>query len=181
MMISTERLLLRQWTDDDFEAFYQINKDPEVMRYYPSTMNRQESDNMARRIQSLIEERDWGFWALELKENQQFIGFTGLHIPKANLPCSPCVEIGWRVAKTYWNRGYATEAARASLDYAFDHLILDDVVSFTANINKPSQAVMKKLGMADTRENFLHPDVPSGHELSEHVLYRITRDQWKTR
>lgn len=175
--LRTERLLLRQWTNNDFEPFYRMNSDKAVMEFFPKCLSREQSDQAADRIQSFISKHGWGFWAVELIGQEKFIGFVGLNIPTAALPFSPCVEIGWRLAKSYWGKGYATEAARASLNCAFSALNLDEVVSFTPVINRRSQAVMKKTGMADTTDNFHHPVIERSHSLSEHVLYKITRER----
>ena len=99
-------------------------------------------------------------------------------MPKDYLPFSPCVEIGWRLAKTDWSKGYASEAAKAALDYAFTGLQLDEVLSFTSVTNLPSAAVMKRIGMTNTHRNFMHPDIEAGHPLCEHVLYRADRSEW---
>ena len=120
---------------------------------------RAEIDGFVARIQRLIEGRGWGLWAVEVPGVSDFIGFVGLHMPKDHLPCSPCVEIGWRLAKPYWGKGYAREAATAALDYAFTELQLDEVLSFTAVADLLSQAVMKLIGMTDTSNNFMHPDI----------------------
>lgn len=148
------------------------------MRYFPSPLSKEASDDLARTCQALIGERGWGLWAVELPEVAPFIGFVGLHVPSAELPCSPCVEIGWRLAKAYWGQGYAPEAARAALDYAFTQLDLATVVSFTAVSNKPSEAVMQKIGMRNTQRNFMHPLVAPSDPLCEHLLYQIDRDDW---
>jgi len=103
----TTRLLLRQWTPADRAPFATMNADPRVMRHFPALLSRAESDAMADRCQALIEERGWGFWAVELKASGAFIGFVGLHTPSATLPFSPCVEIGWRLAADYWGQGSA--------------------------------------------------------------------------
>jgi RimJ/RimL family protein N-acetyltransferase len=178
MEIETKRLILRQWQDEDYSEFAALNADASVMEFFPRALTHQESDELADRIRSLIEQRGWGFWALELKEKSEFIGFTGLHIPKSILPFSPCVEIGWRLAKRYWGYGYAPEAAREALGVAFNNLQLDEVVSFTSVHNLKSQSVMRKIGMENTNENFLHPDISSDSLLKEHVLFKITRSRW---
>ena len=148
------------------------------MRYFPSPLSKEASDDLARTCQALIAERGWGLWAVELPEVAPFIGFVGLHGPTAELPCSPCVEIGWRLAKAYWGQGYAPEVARAVLDYAFTQLDLATVVSFTAVSNKPSEAVMQKIGMRNTQRNFMHPSVAPSDPLCEQLLYQIDRDDW---
>ena len=177
--LETERLILRQWKDEDLTPFAKINADPEVMAYYPDILNEEESNAMADKIKDLITEHSWGFWAVETKQENNFIGFVGLHIPTHDLPCTPCVEVGWRLAKEYWGKGYATEAARESLRFAFEELALGEVFSFASIANKKSWAVMERLNMNDTGENFEHPILPAGHPFREHVLYKITKSQWK--
>ena len=177
-MIRTQRLILRQWRDEDLGPFADLCRDKEVMAFFPKCLTEEESHSMGKKMQSLIANRGWGFWAVEMPDQAKFIGFVGLHTPSDELPFSPCVEIGWRLAKPYWGRGYATEAARASLQYAFTNLDLDEVVSFTTVSNIRSQAVMKKLGMSYD-SNFLHPDLDIDDPLRDHVLYKISRRQWE--
>jgi len=176
--VETERLLLRQWKDSDLKPFAAMNADKRVMEFYPAPLSQQESDAMANTCKSLIAERGWGFWALEEKNTGRFIGFTGLHVPKHQLPFSPCVEIGWRLAPEYWGKGFVTEAAQAALNIAFQKLGLDEVVSFTAKANIRSAAVMERLGMIRQSSNFEHPALPEGHELREHIWYKIERRQY---
>lgn len=174
----TERLKLRQWRFSDFASFAELNADPRVMQFFPETLARQSSDKMAKRCHQLINENGWGFWAVELKSSQEFIGFVGLNRPQVELPFSPCVEVGWRLHYRFWHKGYATEAGRAAINMAFEKLLLERVVSFTARINSPSRRVMERLGMQNTNQNFKHPAVPQGHDLEEHVLYEMTRKNW---
>lgn len=174
IQLETARLILRPWQASDLESFAQLNADPEVMRYFPAPLSRTESDALAERIQSAITENGWGFWAVELKQNQQFIGFTGLHYQPEQFAFSPCTEIGWRYAKQYWQNGYATEAAQACLDFAFQQLALNEVVAFTATQNHPSEKVMQRLGMHYVK-NFIHPKLDAQHPLAEHLLYSIHR------
>jgi RimJ/RimL family protein N-acetyltransferase len=176
----TERLRLRQWRNEDKEPFAMLNADPEVREHFPSLLDRASNEAECERIQGRIEQHGWGFWALELKENREFIGFTGLNTPEG-LPCSPCVEIGWRLAKPYWGRGYASEAAREALRIGFEQLKLDEIVAFTALSNYRSRAVMERLGMQDAHEEFDHPRVPAGHPVRRHCLYRLTYRDWQSR
>ncbi|MFT3721611.1 GNAT family N-acetyltransferase [Pseudorhodoferax sp.] len=171
--LTTFRLLLRQWVDGDLAPFRAMSADAEVMRYFPSTLSPQESDAMAERCRALIAERGWGFWAAEKASTGQFIGFIGLHVPAARLPCSPCVEVGWRLAKDHWGQGLATEGARACLGFAFAELKLAEVVAFTSVDNHRSEAVMRRLGMTRDAATFRHPALPGNHRLSEHCLYRV--------
>lgn len=169
----TERLLLRQWRKKDYEIFERINSDPVVMEYYPSTLTPEESNMMANKIESLIKEKGWGFWAVELTGKKSFIGFVGLHEPRYELPVKPCIEIGWRLGREYWGKGYATEAAKASLAFAFSDLNLNEVSSFTPITNSKSRALMERLNMVNTNLNFDHPMVPKSSPLREHALYII--------
>ena len=174
--IKTARLLLRQWKQEDFKRFAQINLDSDVMEFYPNVLSELESNVMAKKIQSLISDRGWGFWAIEVLNDYKFIGFVGLHKPQYDLPFNPCVEVGWRLAKKYWGKGYATEAGKASLEFAFEHPKLNEVVSFASVGNRRSRAVMERLNMIDMKSNFDHPEMPDGSPLKEHVLYKITKN-----
>jgi len=178
-MIKTDRLLLRQWQEVDFIAFADMCSDKRVMKFFPKTQTTSESYEIAKKIQSLIKNRGWGLWAVEVPKQDEFIGFVGLHTLEEGMPFSPCVEISWRLAYNYWGKGYATEAAKAVLEYAFNRLNLDEVVSFTALANARSMAVMKKIGMQDDDKNFMHPNVEVSHSLCEHVLYKISYSKWK--
>ncbi len=169
-MIRTERLLLRRWTDADRAPFAALNADPEVMEHFPAPLDRADSDALADRIEAGFAERGWGLWAVEAPEG--FVGFTGLSVPAFEADFLPAVEVGWRLARTAWGRGYATEAATAALRCAFDEVGLEEVVSFTATTNTRSQRVMQRLGMAPAGE-FHHPALPEGHRLRRHVLYRL--------
>ena len=177
--IETERLYLRQWRASDFAPFAEMNANPEVMEYFPKLLTTSMSNTIAKKCQSLINDNGWGFWAVSLKETDIFIGMVGLNNANADMPFSPAVEIAWRLDNDYWGQGYATEAARASLDFAFVELEIEEVVAFTAVINKRSQLVMDRLGMTNTQEDFFHPMLESNHRLAEHVLYKITRQQWQ--
>ena len=176
--IKTDRLLLRQWTEQDFPLFAKICADPVVMEFFPKVYSQEESDAFASKTISLIEKKSWGFWAVELIEENKFIGFVGLNESGYLVPVSPCIEIGWRLDKDYWGKGYATEAARASLQFAFEVLQVNEVYSFTSIFNKRSWLMMLRLGMQNTGDNFDHPMVPQGHVLKEHVLYKISMTGW---
>ncbi len=171
----TERLRLRQWKSADRAPFAALNDDKRVMEFFPSRLSRAESDAMADRCESLIHQRGWGLWAAELKESGEFIGYVGLHTPAAQLPFSPCVEIGWRLAFEHWRKGLATEAAKEALRIGFQRLGFTEIVSFTAVNNRRSRAVMGRLGMTESGL-FEHPSVPEESELRLHCLYRVGRE-----
>ena len=176
--LQSSRLLLRRWTPQDLAPFAALNADPETMRYFPSTLTRPQSDELAGRIEKGFDVFGFGMWAVEVLGVAPFIGFVGLAPVGIEIPCKGSVEIGWRLSRAHWHRGYATEAAKAVLDFAF--LIgLAQVVSFTAVINAPSRAVMVRLGMShDPADDFVHPLLPTDHRLQPHVLYRMARDDW---
>lgn len=172
--LETSRLWLRGWTEQDKLPFFQMNSDTEVMRYFPSVLDKTQSNQLMSQIMARFDSQGgWGFWAVELKLTGELIGFVGLNIPGYQLPCSPCTEIGWRLRSEYWRQGYTTEAAQVVIKFAFEHLKLKELVAFTAVPNTPSEAVMKKLGMHKDTENFNHPALAEDHWLSEHVLYRL--------
>lgn len=172
---STDRLHLRQWRASDRVPFAELNADPRVMRFFPSPLTREQSDGMADRCESLIRERGWGFWAVELKTDGRFIGFVGLHSCAAPLPFAPCTEVAWRLAFDCWGRGFATEAAREALRVGFDVLGFEELVSFTVVANQRSRAVMERLGMAESGL-FEHPSVAVGSPLRQHCLYRLRKE-----
>ena len=180
VQLQTERLLLRQWRLRDYSVFAEMNADPEVMRFFPNLLSSQESDEMADRIQTLITAKGWGLWALERIEDERFLGFVGLHEPTHDFSFSPCVEIGWRLSRDTWGQGYATEAAQAALGFAFSQLQLNKVMSFTPQANTRSMAVMERIGMYNTLQDFDHPALPAQHTLVRHSLYCITVDQWRS-
>ena len=173
-MLQTRRLLLRPWQESDREPFQRLNADPTVMEFFAAPPSPVESDGMIDRIQAHIARHRFGFFAAELRATGEFIGFVGMsHVPfEAHF--TPCVEIGWRLAAVYWNRGLATEGARRCLRYAFQELALPEVVAFTVPANLRSRRVMEKLGMSySLADDFQHPRLPEGHLLRPHVLYRV--------
>ena len=178
-MLKTNRLLLRKWTEDDFLPFAEMCSDKDVMECFPKPQTKEESYGMGKKILSLIKKRGWGFWAVEIPNQHKFIGFVGLHTPTDKMPFSPCVEIGWRLSKQHWGKGYATEAAKEALKFAFTQLNLNEVVSFTTLANERSKTVMQKIGMQNCHNNFMHPDIEISHPLCEHVLYKINKSEWQ--
>ena len=172
----TDRLRLRQWVDADRAPFAALNADPEVMRYFPAPLDEGESNALVDRIARHISEHTFGLWAVETRDRQRFIGFVGLASATFDAPFNPSTEVGWRLARQAWGQGFATEAATAAIADGFDRLGLDEIVSFTAEINQPSRRVMERLGMQrDPTEDFDHPNVPVGDPLRRHVLYRLAK------
>jgi RimJ/RimL family protein N-acetyltransferase len=174
--LRTERCLLRQWRAEDLAAWRAMNADPPVRRYFPSVLGAEQANAEAQRCRDAIAERGWGMWALEVPGAFDFAGFVGLNIPGFDAPWMPAVEIGWRLRFEAQRRGYATEAARAVMQFAFESLKLQEVVALTVPTNTASRRVMEKLGMQTRAEDdFDHPRVPEGHPLRRHVLYRLQR------
>lgn len=180
MDIRTDRLLLRPWRDDDLEPFSRMNADSEVMEFFPSTLDRVQSDALVHRIQRFFDDRGYGLWAVEVVGGAGFIGFTGLLEPTFSAHFTPCTEVGWRLAREHWGKGYATEAARAALQYGFESVGLREIVSFTTVANTRSRRVMEKLGMThDPADDFDHPLLPPGHPLRRHVLHRLSAERFR--
>jgi len=171
--LRTERLLLRRWQDRDLEPFAALNNDPEVMRFFPSTIDRLQSQAIIERTEKSFSENGYGLWAVEEQASGDFIGFVGLASPRFEATFTPCVEVGWRLAQKFWGKGYAQEAARAAMKDGFDRLGLAEIVSFTATINLPSIKVMERLQMTrDHQNDFMHPNLAADSPLALHVLYR---------
>lgn len=167
----TDRLLLRSWKPEDLSLFAAMNKDKRVMKYFPAPLNDHETEMFFHRIQDEFENNGWGLYAVELKESGIFIGYVGLHEIGFEADFTPGIEIGWRLAADYHNRGYSTEAAKEVIQLAKSHGI-KRLFSFTAKINKPSERVMQKIGMEKTGE-FDHPKLNTDSPLCRHVLYSI--------
>jgi RimJ/RimL family protein N-acetyltransferase len=172
--LETPRLLLRPWRESDLRAFAALNADPLVMEYFPSVLDRAASDALAGRIQAHFDRYGFGLWAMELPEIEDFIGFVGLAVPTFTAHFTPCVEVGWRLARHHWGRGYATEGARAAVEFGFGPAGLRELVSFTVPANRRSLAVMERLHMTrDPDGDFEHPGLPEGHVLRRHLFYRL--------
>ena len=169
----TARLLLREWRDEDREPFAAMNADPQVMEHFPAPLTREESDAFADRIETHFTEHGYGLWALE--DQTGFVGFTGLSWATFDAPFNPSLEVGWRLARSAWGKGYATEAATAALQRGFREV--GSITSFTAVVNVRSWRVMERIGMHREGE-FDHPRVPEGHPVRRHVLYRADRQTW---
>lgn len=177
--LRTDRLLLRHWTPDDRAPFAALNDDPAVMEHFPSHLTREQSDAMADRISTFLDEHGWGLWAVEVAGTGRFVGFTGLSVPRFEADFTPCVEVGWRLAREGWGHGYATEAAVASVEHGFGELGLDEIVAMVAPANQRSQNVTRKLGMTrDESADFDHPFVPEGSPGRRHWLFRLPRERW---
>ena len=176
----TDRLLMREWLDSDRAPYAALNGDAEVMRHFPSMLTPQQSDEMIERMVASWRDRGHGLWAVERQDTMEFIGFVGLAAPAWQASFTPCVEVGWRLAKQYWGHGFAPEAAHAALAWGFENVDLpgDEILSFTTQANLNSRRVMEKIGMTyDPDDDFDHPLLPDWVD-RRHVRYRINRRQF---
>src|SRR6202012_4523149 len=172
--LSTDRLVLRSWRESDLRPWAEMNADPAVREHLGDLLTPEQSAASAARFQAQLDERGFGFWAVEVRGTGEFIGFTGLDQVDAGLPFSG-VEIGWRLARQAWGHGYATEAALASLAFGFEALALPEILAVTTITNLRSQAGMRRIGMTrDPDGDFDDPTEPEG-PLRRNVLYRIAR------
>lgn len=173
-IIKTERLILRNWRQEDFKPFGALNRDPLVREYFPSVLTQEESDKSAQIFLEEIEKNGYGFFAVSAPGFSEFIGFCGIRPVGFEAHFTPAVEIGWRLSREHWGKGYATEAALAVLKFGFQTFKLNEIVSFTAVENTRSRNVMEKIGMhRAVEDDFDHPFVPLGHKVRRQVLYRI--------
>lgn len=179
IILNTERLILRTWEEEDVDAMAVIDQDPKVCEFLPGIGNRAATEAGVRKIMQHHKEHGYGLYAVELKSTHECIGWTGLAIPSFEAHFTPAVEIGWRLASEHWNKGYATEAAKAVLHYAFTKLNLNEIVSFTVVNNKASRRVMEKIGLHhDPEDDFNHPKIERTNPLCRHVLYRLMKEEY---
>ena len=177
--LTTARLLLREWREDDRGPFAELNADPRVAEFLSGTRDRVASDAFVDRIITRWASDGHGLWAVERHDDGAFLGFVGLAAPSFEAAFTPCVEVGWRLTPAAWGHGYATEGARAALRFGFEDVGLEEIVSFTVPDNARSRAVMERLGMTrDPADDFDHPSFAEGHRLRGHVLYRLGRADW---
>jgi len=170
--LATERLTLRPWRDSDADAYAAWNADPLVMRFYPQTFDRASSDASLARAQAHFALRNFGMWAAEITATRELIGMIGLQVPRFQAHFTPCVEVGWRLAPAHWHKGYATEGARAALNFGFTVLRLPEIVAMTVPANLPSIAVMERLGMTRNPDDDFDNPLVDG-PFKRHVLYRL--------
>ncbi|MBS0235714.1 MAG: GNAT family N-acetyltransferase [Proteobacteria bacterium] len=173
-IIETDRLLLRTWKKEDADSYWRINQDTKVLEFLMGPLTMEQVREFMTQCNAGIAEHKFGLFAVEVKESGEMIGFIGLNIPRFEAHFTPAVEIGWRLASDSWGKGYATEGAKACLEYGFNVVALKEIVSFTVPSNTRSRRVMEKIGMRqDLAGDFAHPNLPLDHPLSRHILYII--------
>ena len=169
-VLFTSRLQLRRWRGSDRGPFARMNADPEVMRFFPARRTRAESDALIDRIERGFDERGFGLWAVERLDTGEFIGFTGLNPMPAGTPGEGDFEVGWRLSRRAWGHGFATEAARASIQVGLAAVGLPRLWSLTAVTNLPSQSVMRRAGLRE-HSRYDHPGLADDDPLRRHVAY----------
>jgi RimJ/RimL family protein N-acetyltransferase len=177
-VIRTPRLSLRTWEASDARAFWELNQDPRVIEFLPGPLTMSQVEAFIAAQRELYARSGACYFVAVVADGGELAGCVGLKRHEggheAALPFAPCTEIGWRLAARHWGQGYASEAARACLQYGFGALGLDEIVSFTVPANLRSRAVMERVGMReDAGGAFAHPALPIAHPLSRHVLYRL--------
>ena len=178
--LRTERLLLRGWREQDREPYAAINADPQVREFFPELLTRAQSDAQIAVFDEHFAAHGFGMWALELRSSGELIGFAGMDLATYDAHFAPAIESGWRLARSAWGHGYASEAAREALRFGFAELELEEIVACTTPANLRSRAVMERLGMTrDPGEDFDHPEIAAGHPLCPHVLYRLSAERWR--
>lgn len=179
-VLETDRLILREWREEDREHFARMNADAMVMEFLPRALDRKASDKLMERFKGHFKKHGFGLFALESKDSGEFIGFVGLENVSFEASFAPAVEIAWRLDYEFWGRGYATEAGRRVLQYAFDDLKLKEVVAFTVHDNERTIRIMEKIGMTrDPKGDFDYPLLPAGHPFGKFVLYRMKAKDFK--
>ena len=174
-VLTTDRLKLREWRDEDLGPWAALNADARVREFFPNVLSFDESAAQMHWIRDHFARHGFGPWAVEVVSSGTFVGFIGLSVPAFEAHFTPCVELGYRLAFDAWGHGYATEGARAVVGYAFDSLGLAEIVAFTTERNERSRRVMERLGMRrDPSDDFDHPDLVAERPLRRHVLYRLS-------
>jgi len=173
-LFTSERLGFRNWTANDLKEFSEINADLEVMKHFPNTLSENETRDFIQRLIDHFNKRGHTYFATEILETGEFIGFIGLAYQTYEADFNPATDIGWRLKKTAWRKGYATEGAKKCLEYAFNKLNIDRIISTCTLNNKNSENVMKKIGMIK-QGVFKHPKLKDYPTYEECVWYEIKK------
>lgn len=170
----SERLGFRNWIEEDVPKMIAISADPEVMEFFPYVATPEQTTDFIKRMQLMCDAKSYCYFAVDELETGNFIGFIGLCDQDYEAEFTPCTDIGWRLDTAFWNKGYATEGAKACLDYALNEIGLEDVYSTTITHNVKSLSIMKKIGMTKYLE-YIHPRLKDDPDFRNCVCYRINR------
>jgi len=174
--IETERLILREWHAEDLPAFARINADPLIMEYFPRTLSEAQTKKLVKHFRDHFKAHGFGFYAVEVKDKSQFIGFCGIGYVSEKMPFAPAIEIAWRLDYAYWGKGYGTEAARAVLNHAFTDLNLKEIVAYSVEDNTRAIHMMNKLDLKkDAKGSFHRPGLAKDHPNGDYALYRLKK------
>jgi len=176
-IIETDRLGLRNWKKSDLNAMSRINNDPEVMHYFPAVQDKNTTHAFLQRMQNQIADKGYGYFAAVLKEEQRLIGFIGISAQNYKAPFTPCVDIGWRLDKSYWGKGLANEGGKACLDYAFRQMEIRRLYAIVPGVNRASLSVAKKIGL-QYHSSFNHPAIDLNSPLNPCLVYYLDRDHF---
>ncbi|RFC55346.1 GNAT family N-acetyltransferase [Brumimicrobium aurantiacum] len=176
-LFKSARLGFRNWKDEDLNAFTLLNADTEVMEHFPKSLDRQETMEFIQRLKAHYETHGYNYFAVELLENGELLGFIGLAYQNYEVDFLPAVDIGWRLKKSAWGKGYATEGALRCLDFGFNNLNLEKIISTCTLQNKKSEKVMQKIGMKKVKK-FKHPKLKAFPAYENCLLYEIKKEDW---
>ncbi len=178
-LFESERLGFRNWKDSDFQEFAKINADIEVMEHFPYTLSLEDTKGFIQRLQQHFEKRGYNYFAVEVMTTGELIGFIGLAYQEYETEFTPAVDIGWRLKKSAWGHGYATEGAKRCLDFAFNNLHLEKVISICTIHNKQSENIMQKIGM--TRMGiFNHPKLKEHTTFERCIWYELSNSAYNS-
>jgi len=173
-LFKSERLGFRNWIESDKESYAKMNADKDVMEFFPNTKTKKDSFDQVIRFQKHYTDNGFTFFAVDILETSEFIGFIGMINTSFKAYFTPCVEIGWRLQKKSWGFGYATEGAKRCIEYGFKELGFEEIISITPLKNTKSENVMQKIGMLK-QGTFEHPQIEDGHWLKTELLYKIKK------
>lgn len=179
-IFKSERLGFRNWTENDLTEFGKINADLEVMEHFPKPLTEKETAEFIDRLKKHYTKNGFNYFATEILESGELIGFIGLAFQDYKTDFTPAVDIGWRLKKSAWGKGYATEGAKKCLQFAFNELNLEKIISTCTEKNSKSENVMKKIGMEKIGE-FKHPKLKEYPEYEKCICYGINKNVWQHR
>lgn len=170
-IFTSDRLGFRNWDLTDIDKMHEINSDEKVMEFFPSIQTKQQTTEFVERMIKQYNDKCFCYFAVDKLEDNQFIGFIGLSEQTYEADFTPCVDIGWRIKSSEWNKGFASEGAKKCLDYALNELKLENVYSIAPKINTKSEHIMKKIGLKKQYE-FEHSLLTNNDRLKTCILFK---------
>jgi RimJ/RimL family protein N-acetyltransferase len=179
-IFTSERLGFRNWSGKDLTEFSKLNADLEVMEHFPKPLTEKETADFIDRLKKHYADNGFNYFATEVLDSGEFIGFIGLAFKDFKTEFTPAVDIGWRLKKSSWGNGYATEGASRCLEFGFNQLNLEKIIATCTEKNVKSENVMKKIGMGKIG-NFKHPLLEEYPEYQKCICYAVTKETWQRR